>query len=128
MKNTNISIVLQVLALLFLGIIGYAIFTTSSNWEIVSSELEKAKEELKVSKDSITRTKVQLETTRREFEQMKVQKDLIIHKRDSLILGFRRKNAKDWDELQRIKDSIQKTNEQLAKDQVILDDLFGLNK
>ncbi|KAA1243032.1 hypothetical protein [Aquimarina sp. RZ0] len=124
----NITIILQILALLFLIIIGYLIFNSSTNWKIITSELEKAKEELKVSKNVITVTKSQLENSRKEFEQMKLQKDLIIHRRDSLILAFKRKNAKDWNDLQHIKDSIKLTNDRLAKDRLVLDDLFGLNK
>ncbi|WP_024768072.1 hypothetical protein [Aquimarina macrocephali] len=128
MKNINISLILQIVALFFLLVIGYLIFNSSDNWKIVSSELDKAQKELKVSQEVIITTKSQLENSRKEFEQMKSQKDLIIHKRDSLILSFKRKNAKDWDELQRIKDSIKLTNDRLAKDRAVLDDLFGMEE
>ncbi|WP_108804929.1 hypothetical protein [Aquimarina sp. Aq107] len=128
MKNTTTSLILQIVALLFLVVIGYLIFNSSSNWKILSSELNKAKEELKQSKEVIATTKSQLESSRKEFEQMKTQKDLIIHKRDSLILSFKRKNAKDWSELERIKDSIKLTNDQLAKDRAILNSVFGIEQ
>ncbi|MEW7289078.1 hypothetical protein [Aquimarina sp. 2304DJ70-9] len=127
MKNTNIGIILQVIALLFLIAIGYLIFNSNANWKTITVELNKAKEELNISKDVITATKFQLENSKKEFVQMKAQKDLIIHRRDSLILSFKRKNAKDWTDLQRIKDSIQRTNDRLAKDRVVLEGLFGLD-
>ncbi|MHA7056509.1 hypothetical protein ACWGOQ_0004775 [Aquimarina sp. M1] len=127
MKNINMSTVLQIVALAFLIIIGYMTFTTSENWKIITSELEKVNKELEISKDTLAITKKRLESTRLEFIQMKAQKDLIIHKRDSLLFAFKRKNAKDWDELQNIKDSIEVTNNELAKDRLLLDDLFGLN-
>ncbi len=128
MQNTHINIILQMIALLFLIIIGYLIFNSSTNWKIVASELDKAKEELKISKDAITVAKSQLENSKKEFEQMKARKNLIIHRRDSLILAFKRKTAKDWTELLRIKDSIQLTNDRLAKDRSVLDGLFGLDQ
>ncbi|GAA3522838.1 hypothetical protein GCM10022393_41890 [Aquimarina addita] len=128
MKNIHIGLILQVVVLIFLIGIGYLIFNSSSNWEIISSELDKAKKELKISQEVIANTKSQLENTKKEFEQMKTQKDLIIHKRDSLIFSFKRKNAKDWKELQRIKDSIELTNNRLAKNRAVLDGLFGLNQ
>ena len=128
MKNIPINTVLQSIALLFLAIIGYFMFTSSSNWQIVTTELEKAKKELKFATDSILATKVQLEKTKKEFQQMKVQKDLLIHTRDSLILSFQKNNAKDWEDLQKIKDSIARTNEKLDKDRLLLESLFGLNQ
>ncbi|WP_299259855.1 hypothetical protein [uncultured Aquimarina sp.] len=128
MKNINISTVLQIIALAFLIIIGYMTFNTSENWKIITSELEKANKELEISKDTLAITKDLLKNTRLEFQQMKVQKDLIIHKRDSLLFAFKRKNAKDWDELQNIKDSIQLNNDQLEKERNLLNGLFGLNQ
>ena len=128
MKGIQINTVLQVVALLFLIIIGYMTFNSSENWKVITSELEKANKELKISKDTLAITKELLKNSRIEFKQMKAQKDLIIHKRDSLLLAFKRKNAKDWNELQVIKDSIQFTNDQLAKDRVLLQGLFGLNQ
>lgn len=128
MKNIKSSVVLQIMALIFLIIIGYMTFNSSENWKIITSELEKVNEELEISKDTLTITKNLLENSRLEFKQMKVQKDLIIHQRDSILFAFKRKNAKDWSELQNIKDSIELTNNQLTKDRVVLDGLFGLNK
>lgn len=128
MKTTNIGLILQIVAVLFLIVIGYLVFNSSDNWEIVSTELDNTKNELKISKEVITETTSQLENVRKEFEKMKTQKDLIIHKRDSLILSFQRKNAKDWAELQRIKDSIKLNNNRLAKDRAVLDGLFGIEQ
>jgi len=103
-------------------------FNSSENWKIITSELEKANKELEISKDTLAITKDLLKNARLEFQQMKIQKDLMIHERDSLLFSFKRKNAKDWDELQNIKDSIQLTNDQLAKERTLLDGLFGLNQ
>ncbi|WP_010520577.1 hypothetical protein [Aquimarina agarivorans] len=128
MKNIQISTILQIVSLIFLAIIGYLVFNSSSNWKVVKSELKNAKEELKVSKDMLTSTKVALEKSKKDFKKLKAQKDLIIHRRDSLILSFKRKNAKDWNELQHIKDSIKITNYKLAKDQAILNSIFGLDQ
>lgn len=128
MKNINLSTILQIVALLFLVIIGYLTFNSSSNWKIIKSELDNAREELKTSKETLITTKSDLENSKKEFQKMKAQKDLIIHKRDSLIFDFKRKNAKDWEELQRIKDSIKFTNDKLAKDRAIIDGLLGLDK
>lgn len=128
MKNNNISIILQIVALIFLIIIGYLTFNSSGNWKIITTELKKAQEELKISKETINNTQTQLENAKKEFEQMRAQKNLIIHKRDSLILTFKRKNAKDWSDLVRIKDSIKLTNNLLTKDRLILDGLFGVDK
>lgn len=128
MKNIPIHTILQSIALLFLAIIGYFMFTSSSNWQIITLELEKVKKELELSTYSITATKEQLEKTKQEFQQMKVQKDLLIHTRDSLIFSFKRNNAKDWEDLQKIKDSIALTNEKLDKDRLLLEGLFGLNQ
>ncbi|MFD2563150.1 hypothetical protein [Aquimarina rubra] len=128
MKTINISTILQIVAVIFLIIIGYMTFNSSENWKVVTSELEKANQELRVSKDTLAVTKGLLENSRIEFKKMKAQKDLLIHQRDSLLFAFKRKNAKDWDELQNIKDSIQVNNNQLAKDRVLLEGLFGGNQ
>ncbi|MEP5340721.1 MAG: hypothetical protein ABJL44_13335 [Algibacter sp.] len=126
MKNTNNNFILQLVALLFLIIIGYLTFNSSENRKIITLELDKAKAELKILKDTIITTKSQLENSKKEFEQMKAQKDLIIHKRDSLVLVFKIKNVKDLMNLQGIKDSIELINDRLVKDRFVLDNLFGL--
>lgn len=128
MKSINISTVLQIVALIFLIIIGYMTFNSSENWKVITSELEKANKELKISKDTLAITKDLLKNSRIEFKQIKAQKDLLIHQRDSILFAFKKKNAKDWNELQNIKDSIQQTNNQLTKDRVLLEGLFGLNQ
>ncbi|WP_130734459.1 hypothetical protein [Flavobacterium sp. J27] len=128
MKNISINTVLQSITLLFLIIIGYFMFTSNSNWQIITAELKKAKKELQLATDSIMVTQEQLERTKHEFQQMKVQKDFLIHTRDSLLLTFQRNNAKDWEDLQNIKDSIARTNEKLDKDRLLLEGLFGLHR
>lgn len=127
MKSNNVNTLLQIVAIIILLIIGYLVFKSSSNWKVIEIELNNARQELQTSKDNVVNAKTELEKFRKEFEQMKAQKDFIIHKRDSLILDFKRKNARDWNELQRIKDSIKAVNDKLAKDRVILDGLFGVN-
>ncbi|CAL2057953.1 hypothetical protein [Tenacibaculum sp. 190524A05c] len=127
MKSNNVNTLLQIVAIIILLIVGYLVFKSSSNWKVIEIELNNARQELQTSKDNVVNAKTELEKFRKEFEQMKAQKDFIIHKRDSLILDFKRKNARDWNELQRIKDSIKAVNDKLAKDRVILDGLFGVN-
>ncbi len=126
MKNNNINIILQIIALVFLLVIGYLTFNTSSNWKVITTELNKAQEELKKSKETIESVQLQLTNAKKEFERMRIKKNLIIHQRDSLIFSFKRKNAKDWDELLGIRDSIELTNDKLAKDRLILNGLFGI--
>lgn len=128
MKKVNINVILQIIALVFLIIIFYFSFQSSSNLKVIAAEVDNAKEELKTSKETITTLQKELQNTEKEFEKMRAQKDLIIHKRDSLIFAFRKKNAKDWEELVRIKDSIKFTNDQLIKDRLLLDRLFGLDQ
>lgn len=127
MKSTNVNTLLQIVALIILLIIGYLVFKSSSNWKVIEIELNNARQELKTSKDNVINAKAELENFKKEFEQMKAKKDFIIHQRDSLILHFQKKNAKDWEELQKIKDSIKAVNDKLARDRVILDGLFGVN-
>ncbi len=127
MKNINTNTILQIVALLFLVIIGYMSFSSGSNWKVIQEQLKNTKEELKVSKETLVATKSELENSKKEFKKMKLQKDLLIHKRDSLIFDFKKKNAKDWEELQRIKDSIKVTNDKLAEDKVLINSLFGIN-
>ncbi len=127
MKSINTNTILQIVALLFLVIIGYMTFSSGSKWDIIKSELDRARDELKVSKETLITTQTNLKNSKKEFEQMKAQKDLIIHTRDSLIFDFKKKNAKDWEELQRIKDSIKFNNDKLARDRAIVDGLLGLN-
>lgn len=127
MKTINLSTILQTVAILFLIIIGYMTFKGNDNWKIIKTELEKVNNELKISKDTLSKTKKLLKNVQLKFKQMKAQKDLITHQRDSLLLNFKRKNAKDWNELQKIKDSIKVTNNQLLEDRIKVGALFGLN-
>lgn len=126
MKSTNISTILQVVALIFLIIIGYMTFNSESNWKIIKSELDKARDELKVSRDTLAVTKSNLQNSIQELKKMNLQKDIIIRQRDSLLFDFKRKNAKDWNELEAIKDSIFKNNKKLTEEKALLDRLFGL--
>ncbi|MBP2833239.1 hypothetical protein J8281_13680 [Aquimarina sp. U1-2] len=128
MKNLNINTILQIIALLFLIIIGYMSFSSGSKWEIIQQQLNTAQQELKTSKETLQTTKIALENSREEFKKMRLQKDLMIHKRDSLIFDFKKKNAKDWEELQRIKDSIKFTNDKLAEDKALINSLFGIKE
>ncbi|AUC16317.1 hypothetical protein BTO06_14680 [Tenacibaculum sp. SZ-18] len=127
MKSNNINTLLQIVAIIILLIIGYLVFKSSSNWKIIEIELDNVRNELKVSKNNMLNAKTELENFKIEFEQMKAKKDFIIHKRDSLIFHFKRKNAKDWQELESIKDSIRVINDKLVQDRLILDGLFGIN-
>lgn len=126
MKNSNINTILQIIAIVFLIVIGYFTLSSNDNLNIISTELKNTKEELKNSKETIISVQNELKTAQMEFKKMKAQKDLIIHKRDSLILSFEKRNAKDWEDLMRIKDSIKITNDKLTEDRLILDRLFGL--
>ncbi len=127
MKNINTNTILQIVALLFLVIIGYMSFSSGSKWEVIQQQLNITQQELKTSEETLKTTKAELETSKEEFQKMKLQKDLLIHKRDSLIFDFKKKNAKDWEELQRIKDSIKFTNDKLAEDKALINSLFGIN-
>ncbi len=126
MKNINTNTILQIVALLFLVIIGYMTFSSGSKWEIIEKDLNDAKQELKSSEATLKATKVELETSKEEFKKMRLQKDLLIHQRDSLIFDFKKKNAKDWEELQRIKDSIKLNNDKLAEEKALIKSLFGI--
>ncbi len=126
MKSSNINTILQIVAILFLVIIGYMSFSSGSNWKIIKSELERAREELETSKDTLAVTKANLKTSIKEISKLKLQKDLITHKRDSIVLEFERKNAKDWEDLTSIKNSIEETNIRIKMEQKLLDSLFGI--
>jgi len=56
---------------------------------------------------------------------MKLQKDVLIHKRDSIILGFKKKTTRDARQLKVIKDSIEVTNKLLQEEEDLLQKLFG---
>lgn len=126
MKSTNISTILQIVALIFLIIIGYMTFNSGSNWKIIKSELDRARDELKVSRDTLAITKSNLQNSIQELKKINLQKDIIIRQRDSLLFDFKRKNARDWNELEAIKDSITKNNKKLTEEKALLDRLFGL--
>lgn len=126
MKSISTNTILQIVALLFLIIIGYMTFNSGSNWKIIQSELDKARKELKTSRDTLAITKSNLQNSIKEFEKMKLQKDIISRQRDSLLFDFKRKNAKDWNELEAIKDTILKNNEKLIEEKALLDRLFGI--
>ena len=126
MKSISTNTILQIVALLFLIIIGYMTFNSGSNWKIIQSELDNARKELKTSRDTLAITKSNLQNSIKEFEKMKLQKDIISRQRDSLLFDFKRKNAKDWNELEAIKDTILKNNEKLIEEKALLDRLFGI--
>ncbi|GAA4273784.1 hypothetical protein U6A24_02395 [Aquimarina gracilis] len=128
MKNINTNTILQIVALLFLVIIGYMSFSSGSNWKVVQQQINETKEKLNESEETLKNTQAELKKSKEEFEKMKIRKDILIHERDSLILDFRRKNAKDWDELQRIKDSIRLNKKQLIEDRLIAGKALGVNK
>ena len=128
MKQINTSTLLQVIALLFLLIIGYMTFKSNDNWRVMKTELEKVNKELKIAEDTLAKTKQFLQKSQLAFKQLKAQKDLVTHQRDSILLNFKKKNAKDWRALQRIKDSIAITNNKLLEDRIKVGALFGLNK
>jgi len=126
MNKPNLNTILQIIALVFLLIIGDITLRSSSNWKIVKSEMQQAKENVKQSQDSLVATISRLEISKKEFETMKAQKDLIIHQRDSLILDYKRRNTRDLRSLQAIKDSIKRLNTQLTKDREIVNRLLGI--
>ncbi len=125
MKTINTNTILQIVALLFLVIIGYMTFSSGSKWEVIKSELDRAREELKTSRDTLAVTKANLDTSLEEIHKLTLQKDIITLKRDSLLLEFERKNAKDWDDLQRIKKELQKIKDSLQRDIAVAGALFG---
>ena len=127
MNNINANTILQIVALLFLVVIGYMIFNSGSNWKIIKSELDNARQELKVSRDTLAVTKSNLQNSVKELKKLQLQKDIITRQRDSLLFDFKRKNAKDWNELEAIKDTISQNNKKLTEHKVLLDKLFGIH-
>ncbi len=128
MKNINANTILQIVALLFLIVIGYMIFNSGSNWKIIKSELDNARQELKVSRDTLTVTKSNLQNSVKALKKLQLQKDIVTRQRDSLLFDFKKKNARDWNELEAIKDTISKNNKKLTEHKVLLDKLFGIEK
>ncbi|TSE08292.1 MULTISPECIES: hypothetical protein [Aquimarina] len=122
----KINTILQIVALVFLVIIGYISFNSGSNWKIIKSELDRAREELKISKDTLAATKINLQKSLKEINKLKLQKDLVTHKRDSLLLDFGEKNAIDWDHKMKLQDSLKKIQDKITVETKLLDSLFGL--
>lgn len=122
----KINTILQVVALVFLVIIGYISFNSGSNWKIIKSELDRAKKELKTSRDTLAITQANLQKSLKEISKLKLQKDLVTHKRDSLLLDFGEKNAKDWDHKMKLQDSLKKIQDKITVETKLLDSLFGL--
>ncbi|MAQ75337.1 MAG: hypothetical protein CL613_03260 [Aquimarina sp.] len=127
MKKLNISTILQLIALVFLLVIGYMTFNSSSNWKIIKSELDQAKKELQASRDTLSATKANLQKSLTELKKIQLQKGIITRQRDSLLFDFKKQNAKDWEELTALKDSIAKNNDKLNEDKVLLDRLFEID-
>ncbi len=125
MKSINTNTILQIVALLFLVIIGYMSFSSGSNWKVIKTELERAQEELKTSKENLIETKASLQNSKKELERLNLQKDIFKRERDSILLEFERKNAADWNSLETIKENITENNKKLIADREILDSLFS---
>jgi len=102
-------------------------FNSGSNWKVIKEQLKETQSQLQKSQETLNATKATLEKVTLEFEKMKIQKDLLIHRRDSLLFDFKKKNAKGGKELQRIKDSIKATNDKLVADKALIKSLFGVN-
>lgn len=126
MKSINTNTILQIVALLFLIIIGYMTFSSGSNWKIIKSELERAREELKTSRDTLTATQSKLKNSLKEIKKLKLQKDLVTHKRDSLLVDFGQKNAIDWEQKMKLQDSLKAIQDKITVETKLLDSLFGL--
>ncbi len=126
MKNINTNTILQIVALLFLIIIGYMTFSSGSNWKIIKSELDRARKELEISKDTLAATKSKLKSSLKEINKLKLQKDLVSHKRDSLLVDFGQKNAIDWKQKMELQDSLKVIQDKITVETKLLDSLFGL--
>lgn len=126
MKKIDLSTVLQIIALIFLVFIGYLTFKSSSNWSIIKSELENARKELKISRDTLAATKFKLEKSVQTIDKLQLQKEVYALQRDSIILALKRKNAKNWDELTTLKDSINTINSKISEDLALLKKVYGL--
>lgn len=126
MKKISTNTILQIIALIFLVIMVYMTFNSSSNWKVIKTELDNARRELKISKDTLTATRSNLQKSLKELEKIQLQKGIVTSQRDSLLFDFKKKNAKDWEELTAIKDSIAKNNDELNENKVLLDKLFNI--
>ncbi len=126
MKSVNINTILQIVALLFLLIIGYMTFRSGSKWESIQKDLDDARRELKTSRDTLTITQSRLKKSMVEIERMNLQKDIFKRERDSILLSFKKETAADWDALVAIKDSIKENQEKLIAERVLLDSLFSI--
>lgn len=126
MKKISTNTILQIIALIFLVIMVYMTFNSSSNWKVIKTELDNARRELKISKDTLTATRSNLQKSLKELEKVQLQKGIVTSQRDSLLFDFKKKNAKDWEELTAIKDSIAKNNDELNENKVLLDKLFNI--
>jgi len=123
--NLNTNTILQIVALLFLVILGYMAFRSESKWGVIKEEIKDAVHEVKASQDTLALAKAKIAQYQKDFELMKLQKDVLIHKRDSIILGFKKKTTRDARQLKVIKDSIEVTNKLLQEEEDLLQKLFG---
>ncbi|MDO6605322.1 hypothetical protein [Arenibacter palladensis] len=128
MKNNNIQIVLQIIALVFLFILFYTTFTFNSNWKVIEDELKNARMELNISKDTILKIRKSIKTTSFELEKLKLQKSLVTQQRDSFLLEFKKQNSVDWDHRIAFKDSLDAVNKRIKEDEILLKKLFGQSK
>ena len=128
MKNNNIQIVLQIIALVFLFILFYTTFTFNSNWKVIEDELKNARMELNISKDTILKIRKSIKTTSFELEKLKLQKSLVTQQRDSFLLEFKKQNSIDWDHRIAFKDSLDAVNKRIKEDEILLKKLFGQSK
>ena len=109
--NTPILIVLIILSI---GTI-FKIFQFDSHTKEILKELNEAEAEVENAQKLNAEAQIQLKDLQRKVESFELKNNLLVAERDSLVLAKKRKSAKDWKELQEIKDKQKKNMDKIKE-------------
>jgi len=104
------------IALLILGaIILFKVFQMDANQKIIKNNIEKSIGEIQDAEENVEAAQEKIANLEKAIERFKVERDLLETQKDSIVLHYRRKQAKDWEELQEIKVDIQENIDKIKR-------------
>lgn len=109
--NLPILIVIAILVIVTL----VKVFQVDTHFKFAKKELEKTEEALNNAQKSNEKAQQEIQLLQKKLTAFKTELELISAERDSLVLEQQRKTAKNWDELQKIKEEQDAVNHKLKE-------------
>lgn len=109
------NLLIQIALLILGGFILFKVFQVDANQKIIKNNIQKSISEIQDAEKNLEAAQEEIAGLEKEIAIFKIERDLLETQKDSIVLSYRKKQARDWEELQEIKEGIKENIDKLKR-------------